>query len=395
MKWIIDVSQTSHCYHNTGIQRVTRSLYYNIKKYNIKDIHPICFDPYFKDWRKLNSKEKLLLDYNLKIVLTKNRKPKWTLFQKINSFFLKFIKNYIKFKLTSNSILIVPEIFDNKFIENLNYFNFFNKKLLKIGIFHDAIALKYPIYTPYKTVKRIPAYMEELSNFDAIAAVSKASANHLLEYWEKIKVKKIPIVKVIPLGCEFKKSNKYISNNKKIPKILCVSTIEARKNHETLLKAVKILWDQGLSFELILIGMLNVETGFKVSNIIKEMLKDNYPLKWKPYVSDDELSYEYETCYFTVYPSVIEGFGLPILESIFYKKPCICNNVGAISEIASDGGCLQINITNKLELAINIKNLLMNKNLWFNLSLEAKNRKIKSWKDYSEDIINFAKSIIN
>ena len=44
------------------------------------------------------------------------------------------------------------------------------------------------------------------------------------------------------------------------------------------------------------------------------------------------------SCDFTVYPSVEEGFGLPILESLWCGKPAICANFGAMLEVAEAGG---------------------------------------------------------
>jgi glycosyltransferase involved in cell wall biosynthesis len=52
--------------------------------------------------------------------------------------------------------------------------------------------------------------------------------------------------------------------------------------------------------------------------------------------SDEELSWLYENCQFSVYPSFYEGWGLPIAESIAHGTPCICSNTSSMPEIAGD-----------------------------------------------------------
>jgi glycosyltransferase involved in cell wall biosynthesis len=48
----------------------------------------------------------------------------------------------------------------------------------------------------------------------------------------------------------------------------------------------------------------------------------------------------YRDCDFTVYPSLVKGFGLPIVESLWNCRPCICANFGEMAEIAKEGVCL-------------------------------------------------------
>ena len=53
-------------------------------------------------------------------------------------------------------------------------------------------------------------------------------------------------------------------------------------------------------------------------------------------VSDEELSWVYRNCQFTLYPSHYEGWGLPVAESLVYGKYCICTNATSVPEVAGD-----------------------------------------------------------
>src|SRR3546814_9879591 len=70
---------------------------------------------------------------------------------------------------------------------------------------------------------------------------------------------------------------------------------------------------------------------------------------------DEDLNKLYAASDFTVYPSYEEGFGLPILESLWHARPCICMNQGAMAEVALGGGCLQVNVCIEDELVQAIK----------------------------------------
>jgi glycosyltransferase involved in cell wall biosynthesis len=94
------------------------------------------------------------------------------------------------------------------------------------------------------------------------------------------------------------------------------------------------------------------------------------PLRWLRHVSDETLSCEYRQCRFTIYPSLMEGFGLPIIESLLHGKPCICGGNGALGEVAHGGGCLIIDQSNANALASGIKTLLTDQETYARLSAE-------------------------
>ena len=117
--------------------------------------------------------------------------------------------------------------------------------------------------------------------------------------------------------------------------MLCVSTIEARKNHEVLYNA----WDRlvakhGDEFpQLVIVGMV----GWGVSDLLFRM-RTNPRLKNRIRILDNladaELAWLYRHSLFSVFPSLYEGWGLPVVESLALGKPCICSTAPAVTEAA-------------------------------------------------------------
>jgi glycosyltransferase involved in cell wall biosynthesis len=157
-----------------------------------------------------------------------------------------------------------------------------------------------------------------------------------------------------------------------------------------LLEAVEILWEQGLEFELELIGKADLTWTPKVVKVIDELNKRKRPVKWLLHIDQDTLEEKYACCSFTVYPSLYEGFGLPILESLIRGKPCICGKNGALGEISSGGGCIPVEDQKDVNLlANNIKQLLINPKLSKKLIFEAQQRNFPSYTEYASRLLAF------
>jgi glycosyltransferase involved in cell wall biosynthesis len=108
-------------------------------------------------------------------------------------------------------------------------------------------------------------------------------------------------------------------------------------------------------------------------------------------VDDKTLRREYNDCRFTVYPSLMEGYGLPIVESLLYGKPCVCGGNGALGEVAGGGGCLIVDQTSVESLANGIKKLLQDRQLYARLGEEARTRRFRSWADYIDNFLRICK----
>jgi glycosyltransferase involved in cell wall biosynthesis len=116
---------------------------------------------------------------------------------------------------------------------------------------------------------------------------------------------------------------------------LFIGTIEPRKNHSYLLDTFSKLWSEGSNSRLCIIGRI----GWKCEEIL-ERIRTHDELGKKLFMFNDATDTELEYCYHhskaLVYPSIAEGYGLPIIESLFHKLPVLASNTPIHREVGGD-----------------------------------------------------------
>ena len=122
------------------------------------------------------------------------------------------------------------------------------------------------------------------------------------------------------------------------PYVLYVSTIEVRKNHILLFRIWKrLLEDKGYDSipNLVFVG----RPGWRVRDLM-DQIESTKRLSGKIMIlhdiSDMELQALYERSLFTAFTSFVEGWGLPVGESLVFGRPCIASEVSSIPEVAGD-----------------------------------------------------------
>jgi glycosyltransferase involved in cell wall biosynthesis len=111
------------------------------------------------------------------------------------------------------------------------------------------------------------------------------------------------------------------------------------KNHDNLLKALAILKsEQKLVVDCVLTGF-DYPTGYPLKKNIEEygLTKQVHDLG---YVSLNELKYVYQNAAMLCFPSLFEGFGMPVLEAMACGCPVTCANVTSIPEVVGDAALL-------------------------------------------------------
>ncbi|WP_295400178.1 glycosyltransferase [uncultured Thiocystis sp.] len=117
--------------------------------------------------------------------------------------------------------------------------------------------------------------------------------------------------------------------------VLCVGAIHLRKNHRLLYD----LWVRLASAlgrrcpRLIIVGGV-AWNGQEVAKAMREDRRVNTHIQLLENIEDDDLEWLYQHCLLTVYPSLYEGWGLPIAESLRYGKICLASNTSSMPEIA-------------------------------------------------------------
>jgi len=196
-----------------------------------------------------------------------------------------------------------------------------------------------PIYQPQLFSEELPGkfrqYINKVIHHAAvITVISEATKRDVLAYCKENKVKNVT-VKVIRLGEDVEVDKplrpEQVPVNKQF--ILAVGTFEVRKNYVLLYQAVKLAQLENKELPHIVIAG---RKGWLTDDLAHILGLDPYAkenITWLENASDNELSWLYENCMFTVFPSLAEGWGLPIVESLRHGKMSIASGVSSMLEI--------------------------------------------------------------
>lgn len=384
---LLDLTHTSHTPANTGIQRQARGVFNALSR--LTATAPLCFDPFANTWRPLDAVE--LRYARGECPVGRSRGARWTLAQRFRGWRGRFTGTTPP--LASGTGLVCPEIFSPTVARHLPPL-FQHCTGPRVAFYFDSIPLTHPEFTPAKTVARFPFYLQELLQFDGIAANSQTTADLLAGYWNWLGVRDRPSITVVPLGADLPGAPPLPSLSHAGPvQVLCVSSIEGRKNHLALLGAAEMLWAAGLHFELRLVGMPRPETAAAALAEISRLRAAGRPLRFDGILTDQALEAAWADCHFSVYPSEIEGFGLPIIESLARGKPCVCAASGATGELVSGGGCLGVQPADTPAFAAALRRLLTDEPLRLRLADEARRRPVPTWEGCARHLLDWMQQL--
>ena len=129
-----------------------------------------------------------------------------------------------------------------------------------------------------------------------------------------------------------------ISHGINRPYALVVSTIELRKNHALLVDAWQALLARHGPDAVPALVFAGREGA--LSHDLMQRLHATKNLGGhvilRPSASDAEIAALYRGCSFTVFPSLYEGWGLPVAESLAFGKPCLASNATSVPEVGGD-----------------------------------------------------------
>lgn len=251
----------------------------------------------------------------------------------------------------------------------------------RAAIFHDAIPLRHPHITWPQSVARHPGYLKLLAEFDRVWAVSEASRRDLLGYWHWLGVAQHPPVEVIALGADLPGVSRAAAlTAAATPRLLCIGIIEPRKNQRFLLEVCADLWNEGVQFELHLIGRVNPHFGRPIVARIAELQRTRADRLYFHEAADDaEVLRQYARAHATLFPTIAEGCGLPLLESLWLGVPCVCSDLPVLRENADGGGCVPATVNDSDAWKNAIRRVLGEPALHRRLSAEAASRPLPTW----------------
>lgn len=167
--------------------------------------------------------------------------------------------------------------------------------------------------------------------------------------------------------------------------VLGVGSREPRKNHLSLLHACELNWQAGREFALVLVGGNAWETR-RVDALISDLRRRGRSIVVLSSVDDSTLDDLYERSRFTVFCSLNEGFGLPIIESLSRGKPVLTSQFGSMRQLGEGRGALLVDPHNPKAMASGMARLLDDDTLLAALGSQARGVVGKSWDDYAIEL---------
>lgn len=176
---------------------------------------------------------------------------------------------------------------------------------------------------------------------DLIVAVSEYTRRHFLETFPHYPAERIVVVHEGSrfTGCSPAPAPAQFDRIEPARFWLSVGTIEPRKNYARILEAYAAVYSNRPNlFPLVIAGgkgwlMEEFERSLESAGLRGRVILTGY-------VSDRELQWLYENCFAFLYPSLFEGFGLPVLEAMSLGAPAISSNTTSIPEVVGDAGIL-------------------------------------------------------
>lgn len=279
--------------------------------------------------------------------------------------------------------LLTPELFSEA--ERPGITSFIEKRSCRFGaIYHDAIPIKHPSITWPKSVERHPGYMKLLSKFDRVWAVSAASREELIGFWRWQGITEVPQVDVLHLGADASGVPRR-RNDASLPtkpnRLVCLGILEPRKNQTLLLDACEALRKEGLDIELHLVGRVNPHFGRNIAARVRR-LRSSWPsVRHHGQIEDRQLVELIASSRATVFPSLAEGCGLPLLESLWLGVPCVCSDIPSVLENADAGGCLVVKGYSLEAWKKALRDVLTDEKVHARLAFEAAGRPLPTWSE--------------
>jgi glycosyltransferase involved in cell wall biosynthesis len=259
---------------------------------------------------------------------------------------------------------------------------------------HDLVFMRYPEF--YKPIDR-KIYFKKVKyachSADKIVAISKQT-KHDIETFFHVSPEKVELIYQPVSPVFFEKQNvAEICRKYHLPEkfILSVGTLEPRKNQLALLQALR---SKMLKIPVVFVGKQVTSYLAEMNRFIAENEMESQ-VKFLTNISETDLAALYHAATLSVYISVFEGFGLPVIESMACGCPVVTSSVSVLPETAGEAAVL-CNPARPEEIANQISLLLDDEGLRTELARKGRKRAEHFHpKNYSRKLISLYTEILN
>lgn len=282
------------------------------------------------------------------------------------------------------------------------------KSVKHVMLVHDIIPYLFPEYLDNsRKIKYYALTRQAVEQADKIVANSKRTEKDLVQHWHidpaRITTAYIDVDEIYKREVPAKEGQRVMRKYKLKPGyIYNAGGLEKRKNVETLIRAYYHLWERNKhnclleNFpQLAISGKLMPRLAplvLDAQKLVKE-LNLTGQVKLLDFVPQKDMPSLYRNAALFVYPSLYEGFGLPVLEAMNQGVPVIASKRSSVPEVGLDS-VLYFDPASEKDLAMVIRNVLLNGSLRETLKSRGAERAGQfSWAQFTEKILNIVRNI--
>ncbi len=290
-----------------------------------------------------------------------------------------------------NSVIVLPEVPPVEAATRIAALGAYsNNKVVAIG--YDTIPLVSADTVPLEEPTKFMPYLAAMKFADRIGAISGTAAEEFRCFTSMLSTQGLtgPKVTSVPLPAEIGDTTAVAvvpePPTTKSADIVVVGSHDPRKNHLAILHAAEILWQEGLEFTVTFIGSGGSNAEF--FHRVEVLQYRGRPVRIRVAVPEAELKQAVASARFTMFPSIHEGYGLPVAESISLGTPVITTNYGSTAEIAADGGAITVDPRDDADVTAAMRRLLTDDAELASLRSQIRSRAGRSWQQYADELWN-------
>lgn len=262
---------------------------------------------------------------------------------------------------------------------------------------YDMVHAHFPESTDARMASFLESRLEDsLTNADGIITISQHARDDIAGTSKKIKNKTHVVSPSVNTRVFYRRSVNEIAKMKNSLEIsgayiLSVGNLEPRKNIDTLVEAYAQLPEDIRSRYSLVIAGASSWSSSKTLDTIKQYRKQGLKIKLLlGKVTDQDMPALYSGASLFVFPSLYEGYGMPVIEAMACGVPVIASTNSALSEAAGSGALSLKNESDPVELGEHIKKVLSDSSLSSDLSKRGLEHidALPTWRDSAIDLHN-------
>ncbi|WP_127792909.1 glycosyltransferase [Agromyces sp. LHK192] len=369
---VVDVDFCANHLHNTGIQRVVRQTMSRwVESY---DVRLVAWTAGGGAMRTMSA-------------LERHRVTAWNTYVEPERSEHPVDPPRFRVVVPVDSAVILPEVPQNALVDPLAALAEHSGN--RVGLVgYDAIPVVSADMLPALETERYVRYLTVVKHAARVAGISDAATAEFAGFGRTLSTQGLSAPETVSIVLPVDAPDHPIvaADATAEALVLCVGSQEPRKNQLSVLHAAEVLWREGLQFSLTFIGGGSLWFTRDFDRRIARLRRAGRRIEVLRGVNDAVLLDAYSRARLSVFPSLHEGYGLPVAESLSYQTPVITSSYGSTAEIAVGGGCVLVDPRDDDELVAAMRSLLTDDARLAQLKEEIAIRADDTWDDYASKL---------